>query len=166
MPTRRDRDDELRLEALRRREGHFTYAGGGFPLHLASYTVQVDAKPAMPHDGQIRQRLAAAGLEPTAERIEAYRAVAQTHLPLAMAAWEACDLKVIVTVGSDTHELRYTEAYRFLRHIGVLRRCDACQKDKYIPDLDSQVCSDCGYRTLDANAPRVGDLIAAAIGEA
>lgn len=140
--------------------GFFHYPGGGFPLAVAAYTLADARKPEPPDRGRVREHLElfhtnSAKPAPTDGDVDRAYAEASVAYPLAVEGWTLAPYKVTVTIpgAARAHVLVYQQAARFLRALGVLRRCSACDQwaIAHEPTRDEGViiCDRCGWRALD-----------------
>ncbi|NNJ12087.1 hypothetical protein EKD04_017290 [Chloroflexales bacterium ZM16-3] len=138
---------------------HFHYSGGGFPLHRAVYRTERIVAPIIPTAQRVREQMTMAAKDafaaaPTEDAIAKSLAEAEAGYAAVLAAWELAPYEIIVSIPGTTarHYLRYQNAVRFLRQLGVLRRCDGCEQwaISYEPRLDPDVilCDRCGYTSL------------------
>lgn len=136
---------------------HFFYGtpngARGFPLALASFFFSLEKVPGMPSEAFVRDMLQSRSPSvpiSTAEIAE-YLIGARKELPVAQDAFALLPFRIAVHIPglAQRHELRYANAVRFARAMGLLRWCAGCERHKLIFEPDSHICEDCGYRTLD-----------------
>ncbi len=139
---------------------HFHYPGGGFPLVAVAYRLDRIEKPVVPTSARVREQLAAAAenalrTAPTDAQIAHALAEAQAGYPAAVYGWELAPYKISVTVPGATyvHILRYQQAARFLRALGVLRHCTNCATWAIAHEPTREegviICDRCGYLAED-----------------
>lgn len=137
---------------------HFFYSTlngpRGFPLALASFFFSPEKAPNLPGDTAVRDMLQSRSPSvpiSTAE-IAAYLLDASAWLPAAQEAFALLPFRITVHIPglTQSHSLRFTNAVRFARAMGLLRWCKDCERHTLIFEPDSDICEDCGYRALDS----------------
>jgi hypothetical protein len=138
----------------------FHYPGGGFPLNQAAYTLADARKPEAPDRGRVHEHLElfhtnSAKPTPTTQDVDRAYAEAMVAYPLAVEGWTLAPYKITVTIPGATraHVLVYQQAARFLRALGVLRRCQACDKwtiaHEPMREEGVIICDRCGWHALN-----------------